>query len=408
MPTQEQHEWLANTLGVTSLLDKAGDVASAAGTMASGVLQSAEDAGSTALNVAGDLARAAATGASDNATTAWDAGSTVAKVAGDVLTGSFAQAAQDAAAGTATVEGDIVRTTTDMTSASDKIAGDVDSGATTVGNDITQAAKGAAAALLGDQPEDHQEPEAPEHDRADTNTDTLPRPMEPDCKVIRGKVPGPANHVMCSKHGHILDIAAKQIIAADLSDYQQRYGKGKGGGAKPTPTPPQPDPTGPLAPGDVAIVGGKKYVIYPDEIRQGGTVSWVARNPGNIRSGERYGAYKGKKFTTESVGAFAIFPDEATGHAAILKLLKDYGHITVLDTMKKYAPKGDGKNDPVAYAKTVAKRVGATIDTYLDELSAAQLQSFADQIKAVEGWKVGNSFARDDANLPDEIKQRLQ
>jgi hypothetical protein len=346
MPTQEQHQWLAG-LGVTGLVDRVEDAAS---TVASGVAQAVQDAEAGASTVGNDLAQAASAAAS-------------------------------------TARG---------------IAGDVTSGVGKVVGDITQTAKHVAQGFQ-DNADEHQQPEQPDDDRSDPET-TIPRPMQPDCKVVHGKVPGPANHVMCGTHGHILDTSAKQIIANDLADYQQRYGKGKSGGDTPTP----PDPTGPLEPGDVALVSGKKYVIYADEVRQGGTVSWLCRNPGNIRSGERYGAFKGKKYVTDSVGAFAIFPDEGTGHAAILKLLNDYGHITILDTMKKYAPTGDGKNNPDAYAASVAKRIGVSVDTYLDELSEAQKQRFAAQIKQVEGWKAGSSFTRDDAKLPDEIKQRLQ
>lgn len=404
MPTQEQHQWLAD-LGVAGVVDRVED---AAGAVASDAVQTAADAGSAMLDVASDGMAGTRAVAGDYLNTVTDAGSTVATVAGDVVTGSYGQAVQDASAGASRVGGDLAQTAGDVATTAGDIADDATSGAATVADDAVQTAKDAAAPFE-DNPEDHQEPEHAERDRTDpAPSATLPRPMQPDCKVVHGKVPGPANHVMCSTHGHILDTTAKQIIAEDLADYQQRYGKGKGKGGGGTPTPPQPNPTGPLEPGDVAIVGGKKYVIYSDEIRQGGTVSWMCRNPGNIRSGERYGAFSGKKFVTNSVGAFAIFPDEATGHAAILKLLKDYGHITILDTMKKYAPKGDGKNNPEAYAAAVAKRVGVTIDTYLDTLSEAQKQKFAAEIKRIEGWEAGTSFARDDAKLPDEIKQRLQ
>jgi hypothetical protein len=32
---------------------------------------------------------------------------------------------------------------------------------------------------------------------ADAATARLPRPMAADCKIVRGKVPGPAHHVLC-------------------------------------------------------------------------------------------------------------------------------------------------------------------------------------------------------------------
>ncbi|MBW4520996.1 MAG: hypothetical protein KME16_14995 [Scytolyngbya sp. HA4215-MV1] len=162
-----------------------------------------------------------------------------------------------------------------------------------------------------------------------------------------------------------------------------------------------------FVPGDVKVSGGKKYVIYDDEVRQGGTVSWVARNPGNIRSGEAYGAYPGKKYHTQKVGDFAIFPDEMTGFMAIIKVLQGYGHITVAQAMGKYAPKGDGNNDPIKYAQAVAKRMGVRVDTFVDTMADEQLSVFAEAIKTVEGWKPGNVYARDDQKLPKEIRDYL-
>lgn len=51
----------------------------------------------------------------------------------------------------------------------------------------------------------------------------LPSPMLPDCKIVHGKVPGPKNHVLCAKHGHVVDTDAKMIIAASVADYKKRH-----------------------------------------------------------------------------------------------------------------------------------------------------------------------------------------
>jgi len=165
-----------------------------------------------------------------------------------------------------------------------------------------------------------------------------------------------------------------------------------------------------LQPGDVVTVAGKKYVIYPDEVRslgKNGTVAWVCRNPGNIRDGDKYRAYKGKKFHTTSAGAFAIFPDEDTAMRAIISVLRGYGHVTITRAMNRYAPPGDGANDPDQYGRIVAKRLGVSVDTFVDTLDDTQLETFADQIKTVEGWRPGDVFSRDDENLPGEVRQRL-
>jgi hypothetical protein len=233
--------------------------------------------------------------------------------------------------------------------------------------------------------------------------DKVPRPMPPGLKLLHGKVPGPKNHVLTDPDGFVVDTEAKTIIANSLDDYKKAHAaKGKGGsGDSPTPT------DGPLSPGDSVIVGGNNYVIFEDEIRIGGTVSWHARNPGNIRNGDKYGAYAGKRIHTSSAGSFAIFPDEDTGLAAIAKVLKGYGKITVKQAMNKYAPSGDGANDPDQYARMVAKAMGAEMDTGLDTLSDGQMTKFAEKIKQVEGWKPGTAFKRDDPKVPEEIRKRL-
>ena len=46
--------------------------------------------------------------------------------------------------------------------------------------------------------------------------------MTPDCKPVHGKVKGPANHLLCGTHGHILDITAKTIIAANIKEYDAK------------------------------------------------------------------------------------------------------------------------------------------------------------------------------------------
>ena len=53
--------------------------------------------------------------------------------------------------------------------------------------------------------------------------------MLPDCKPVKGKVPGPAQHLLCTTHGHIVDIKEKKIIAINLDQYKSQ----NMGGAKP-------------------------------------------------------------------------------------------------------------------------------------------------------------------------------
>jgi len=163
-----------------------------------------------------------------------------------------------------------------------------------------------------------------------------------------------------------------------------------------------------MDPGLEVLAGGKRHIIFPDEVRADGTISWRARNPGNIRSGDRYGAYPGKKANTKSSGSFAVFPDEQTGFEAIKQVLRGYGHITVAKAMNKYAPAGDGANDPDAYARSVAKEMGVSVDTYVDALDDSQMDIFATAIKRVEGWSEGTTYALDDPSLPAEVQKGIR
>src|SRR4029078_3329473 len=84
--------------------------------------------------------------------------------------------------------------------------------------------------VLGkDNVDNHQDPvrSTPERNRG------TGAQMQSDCKPVRGKVPGPANHVLCGTHGHVLDLSAGTIISGSVEEYQSQYGggggKGKGG-----------------------------------------------------------------------------------------------------------------------------------------------------------------------------------
>jgi putative peptidoglycan binding protein len=158
-------------------------------------------------------------------------------------------------------------------------------------------------------------------------------------------------------------------------------------------------------PGREVHAGGRIYIIYPEEVREGGSLTWRTRNPGAIRLGESYGAYPGKQATGRH-GTFAVFPDEATGFAAIALKLHDYGHVTVFEAMQHYAPATD-HNDPGSYAATVAAHMNVTVDTYLDTLDAGQLQTFSEAIRQHEGWDAGHTYALDDPTLPPAVQKAI-
>lgn len=61
----------------------------------------------------------------------------------------------------------------------------------------------------------------------------LPSTMLADCKIVHGKVPGPKNHLLCEKHGHVVDIDRRMIIARSVDEYRRSH-------AAPTKTAPRP------------------------------------------------------------------------------------------------------------------------------------------------------------------------
>ena len=170
-----------------------------------------------------------------------------------------------------------------------------------------------------------------------------------------------------------------------------------------------------LKPGDVLYSGNTMIhanftvatIIFDDEVRTGGTVAWICKNPGNIRDGDKFGAYPGKHLQVIGAGAFAIFPDEGAGLMAVVNLLKVYGRVTVQQAMNKYAKKGDGNNDPVAYAATLAKGLGVSVDTYLTTFSDEQYMIMASLITGVETTTKGTAWPIGDPGIPYDLAQRL-
>jgi len=157
-----------------------------------------------------------------------------------------------------------------------------------------------------------------------------------------------------------------------------------------------------LEAGDTTTIKGKKYVVYENEIKTGGSLAWINNNPGNITynaEAEGYGAYKNKKN-----GIFAIFPDEGKGFYAIIAFLEARKTKNIAQMMNLYAPSGHGANDPGRYADSVAKQLGVTKNTKVSDLSDEQLSIFASAIQTVEGWKPGRTLSKDDPSLPESIR----
>lgn len=113
-------------------------------------------------------------------------------------------------------------------------------------------------------------------------------------------------------------------------------------------------------------------------------------NPGNIEDGpfaQSLPGYAG------SDGRFAIFDDPKAGSAAQVALLASYGRRgikTVQDAISRWAPASDG-NDPVAYAKFVAQRLGVSPTQQIDLTDPVIASDMASAIQQFEGGSSSKS-----------------
>ncbi|WP_407122182.1 hypothetical protein [Bradyrhizobium sp. STM 3561] len=114
-----------------------------------------------------------------------------------------------------------------------------------------------------------------------------------------------------------------------------------------------------------------------------GAATRRATNPGNIRYGDfarRYGAIG------QDGSGFAVFPDAATGTAAMQALLRSYGERglnTVGGVVGRWAPPSE--NDTSSYAKAVAKRLGVGVDAKLDMRNPAVVEALGREMAKQEG-----------------------
>lgn len=139
------------------------------------------------------------------------------------------------------------------------------------------------------------------------------------------------------------------------------------------------------------------------EMRTGGSTSWRLHNPGLLAHG---------KFT-RSVGAIgsdgrhAIFPSYELGRRANEILLfeseeHEYMGMSVVDAIKKYAPKKDGF-DPVKYAESLAKAAGVETTKILKDFTTEQRKKFLDAIEKHEHFKEGKvTIFKDEAEFQEK------
>jgi hypothetical protein len=198
-----------------------------------------------------------------------------------------------------------------------------------------------------------------------------------------------------------------------VNDYNAGYQKGQAeADAAQASLSPAPVP---LQPGDVVWAGDTEYVIYEAEVRVGqprlgrfGSYAWLDNNPGNIAfpGGGLFGSYPRKT----NWHAFLIFPSYEAGFQAIqanlFSGLYRSGNMSIVAAITQWAPEADN-NDPAAYAHRVAQRIGVSEDTIVSQLTSDQLQGLMRGIQDVEGYNPGTILARDDPQLPAQVRSRL-
>lgn len=122
----------------------------------------------------------------------------------------------------------------------------------------------------------------------------------------------------------------------------------------------------------------------PSGAPKGGPRNMRNNNPGNIEDGpfaQSLPGYAG------SDGRFAIFTDPKAGSSAQVALLGSYGRRgikTVQDAINRWAPASDN-NDPVAYAKFVAQRLGVSPNQEIDLTDPVIASDMASAIQQFEG-----------------------
>ncbi|KAJ8134650.1 hypothetical protein OY671_012137, partial [Metschnikowia pulcherrima] len=123
-------------------------------------------------------------------------------------------------------------------------------------------------------------------------------------------------------------------------------------------------------------------------------------NPGNIEDSAFARSQPGYQ---GSDGRFAIFADPGSGAAAQAALLGNYvrkGLDTPLKIISRWAPAGDGANNPQAYASTVARALGIGPN---DKISPEMLPALAQAMARVEGGAASPSNGPAIAAAPERI-----
>jgi len=147
-----------------------------------------------------------------------------------------------------------------------------------------------------------------------------------------------------------------------------------------------------LMPQAVRALEQRKDVLYVmntgDTIRRrGGTRAWRNMNPGCLR----YAEFARENGAIGKCGGFAVFPDEQTGRAALVTLLRSdtYNKLSIARAISKYAPPHE--NNVAQYRRKLKKMTGLPLDTKLSQLDSVEIEKVVGAICQIEGWREGST-----------------
>lgn len=115
-------------------------------------------------------------------------------------------------------------------------------------------------------------------------------------------------------------------------------------------------------------------------------VALNGNNPGGINDGSFARSQPGYVGPNGRYAAFATMQDGLNAQKALLRSYVARGYDTPTKIAQRWAPAGDGKNDPGAYAKSIADKMGIGVN---DRIGAGQIDRFAQAQARTENARFG-------------------
>lgn len=140
-----------------------------------------------------------------------------------------------------------------------------------------------------------------------------------------------------------------------------------------------------------AEVGLNHSIIYTDDERRyfrysGGTWAWRNHNPGNLVPGK----ISARHNQIGSTGKFAIFPDDESGHLALIDCLQTtYKNASIDELVESYAPAKDG-NDVKKYKKFIHAQTGVLDDKKICDFTPEEFDKLWRAVEKIEGYQEGS------------------